>query len=53
MKVLNLIKSPYTSLGINAAYGFGNCIIGFVAHSWWLITVGAYYTVLAVTRLVQ
>lgn len=50
MKVLNLIKSPYTSLGINAAYGFGNCIIGFVAHSWWFITVGAYYAVLAITR---
>lgn len=50
MKVLNLVKSPYTSLAFNVAYALGNCIIGFLAHSWWFITVGAYYTVLAITR---
>lgn len=50
MKALNLAKSPYTSLAFNAAYAFGNCIIGFLNHSWWFITVGAYYTVLAITR---
>ena len=50
MKVLNLVRSPYTSLAFNVAYALGNCIIGFFAHSWWFITVGAYYTVLAITR---
>ena len=50
MKALNLVRSPYTSLVLNAAYAFGNCIIGFLIHSWWFITVGAYYTVLAITR---
>ncbi len=50
MKVLNLVKSPYTSLAFNVAYALSNCIIGFLAHSWWFITVGAYYTVLAITR---
>ena len=50
MKVLNLAGSPYTSLTINAVYALGNCIIGFLSHSWWFITVGAYYTVLAITR---
>ena len=50
MKALNLVRSPYTSLVFNAAYAFGNCIIGFLTHSWWFITVGAYYTVLAITR---
>lgn len=50
MKVLNLVRSPYTSLAVNAAYALGNCIIGFLMHSWWFITVGAYYTVLAITR---
>ena len=50
MKVLNLVKSPYTSLAFNVAYALGNCTIGFLAHSWWFITVGAYYTVLAITR---
>ena len=41
MKALNLARSPYTSLVLNAAYALGNCIIGFLAHSWWFITVGA------------
>ena len=50
MKVLNLVRSPYTSLAFNTAYALGNCIIGFLAHSWWFITVGAYYAVLATTR---
>ena len=50
MKAFDLVRSPYTSLTFNAAYAIGNCIIGFLAHSWWFITVGAYYTVLAITR---
>ena len=50
MKVINLIKNPYTSLSFNFAYAVGNCALGFFAHSWWFITVGAYYTVLAITR---
>ena len=50
MKVLNLVRNPYTSLIFNTAYALGNCIIGFLNHSWWFITVGAYYTVLAITR---
>ena len=50
MNVFQLAKSPYTSLAINTAYAFGNCTIGFLTHSWWFITVGAYYTVLAITR---
>jgi len=50
MKALDLVRSPYTSLAFNVAYALGNCIIGFLTHSWWFITVGAYYTVLAITR---
>jgi len=50
MNALKLARSPYTSLTFNTAYALGNCIIGFLAHSWWFITVGAYYTVLAITR---
>lgn len=50
MKAFTLVKSPYTSLVINFAYAVGNCFIGFLTHSWWFITVGAYYTVLATTR---
>ena len=50
MKLLNSVKSPYTSLVLNVAYALGNCMIGFFTHSWWFITVGAYYTVLAIAR---
>ena len=50
MKTLDLVRNPYTSLGVNIAYAFGNCIIGLLTHSWWFITVGTYYTVLAITR---
>ena len=50
MKPLNLVRSPYTSLAVNDLYALGNGAIGFLTHSWWFITVGAYYTVLAITR---
>ncbi len=50
MKALNLVRSPYISLAFNVAYALGNCIIGFLNSSWWFITVGAYYTVLAITK---
>ena len=50
MKALNLVRNPYTSLALNIAYALANCIIGFLTYSWWFITVGAYYTVLAITR---
>ena len=50
MKVFNLVRSPYTSLAFNVVYALGNCIIGFLNPLWWFVTVGAYYTVLAITR---
>lgn len=50
MKAFNLVRSPYTGLAFNAAYALGNCIIGFLNTSWWFITVGAYYTVLAIAK---
>ncbi len=50
MNILKVAKNPYISLIINIAYAVGNCTIGFITHSWWFITVGAYYTVLATTR---
>ncbi len=50
MKILSFVRNPYTSLAFNFVYALGNCVIGFLTHSWWFITVGAYYTVLATTR---
>lgn len=50
MRIQKLVSSPYTSLAANVAYALGNCIIGFLTVSWWFITVGAYYTVLAIAK---
>lgn len=50
MKAIRIARNPYTSLTFNFAYAVGNCILGFLAHSWWFVTVGAYYTVLTTTR---
>lgn len=50
MKILNIFKNPYTSLIFNFVYAISNSIFGFLNHSWWFITVGAYYIVLTVTR---
>ena len=50
MKLIGIAKSSYTRLALNFAYAIGNCAIGLLSHSWWFITVGAYYAVLAVAR---
>ena len=50
MRVVKRFKSPHVSLLINFLYALGNCAIGFASHSWWFITVGAYYFVLSITR---
>ena len=50
MKGLKVVGNPYISLVFNFVYALGNCVIGFLTHSWWFITVGAYYAVLALTR---
>ena len=50
MKLIKFARDPYTRLLLNFTYAVGNCTLGFVAHSWWFITVGAYYAVLASTR---
>ena len=41
---------PYISLTCNAVYAVGNVVLGMLARSWWSITVGIYYTVLALAR---
>lgn len=50
MRIVKIAKSHYTRLIINSVYAIGNCAAGFLTHSWWFITVGAYYLVLATTR---
>ena len=50
MSALRLVRSPYASLAFNIAYGVANCTVGLLTHSWWFITIGAYYAVLATTK---
>lgn len=50
MKIINFVRNPYTRLALNFLYAIGNSTIGFLAHSWWFITVGAYYAVIAIAR---
>lgn len=50
MKALQIARNPYTGLAVNFAYGVGNSVLGFLTHSWWFITVGAYNIILATTR---
>ena len=50
MNAVRIARSPYTRLVVNILYAIGNCAIGFLTHSWWFITVGAYYVVLSATR---
>lgn len=50
MSLIKIAKNPYTSLALNFVYAVGNCAVGFLAHSWWFIAVGAYYAVLTTTR---
>ena len=50
MKAVRYVRNPYISLVCNFIYAVGNCAIGFLTHSWWFITVGAYYAILTTTR---
>lgn len=50
MKLTPIVKSPFFSLTCNFVFAVGNFTVGFVQYSWWFITVGAFYTVLAVMR---
>jgi len=50
MKIIKFLKSPNFSLAFNFVYAVLNCVIGFTDLSWWFVTLGAYYAVLAISR---
>lgn len=50
MSIRRLLGDPHAHLLVNIVYAVGNIALGLWSFSWWLITVGSYYTVLAVTR---
>ena len=50
MKKVSLTSLTVLSLAFNLAYAVYNCVLGFVSHSWWFITLCVYYVVLGVMR---
>ncbi len=50
MKENRIFKTAILSLGFNFAYGIYNGAVGFSSHSWWFITLCAYYIILGITR---
>ena len=50
MRWIRRLGDPYAHLLLNVAYAVGNIALGLWSFSWWFITVGSYYAVLAVTR---
>lgn len=47
---MRALKKSDLCLIANFCYAVANAFLGFFYHSWWFITVGAYYTVLSVSR---
>ena len=50
MKKVSLTSLTVLSLAFNLAYAVYNCVLGFISHSWWFITLCVYYVVLGVMR---
>lgn len=52
MKMLRFITNPYIKLLLHYLFAVSHLAVGLFTYSWWFITVSAYYTVLAVARMV-
>lgn len=50
MNVLKKAAYPYMGFLTNMACAVGYSVVGFLSHSWWFITIGAYDAVLAAAR---
>ncbi len=46
-----LTHKAVINLAISTAFGIFHCFLGFSQHSWWFMTLGAYYLVLSLARL--
>ncbi len=50
MKPLQLFHNPRFRLVKDVLFALGNSVLGLFTRSWWFVTVGVYYAVLAVAR---
>ena len=46
------LKLALASLSFNIAFAIYHLILGLIASSWWLLTLGSYYLVLSLVRFV-
>ena len=46
------LRLAFASLSFNIAFASYHVVMGLVTSSWWLLTLGSYYLVLAVVRFV-
>lgn len=50
-KAYRLNVTTILSLIINIAYSIGNVALGVIHHSYWFITMGAYFLILSIMRM--
>ena len=50
MKRINGAKTVWLGFGANILYGIYTGVLGVLGHSWWFVTLAAYYIVIAVMR---
>lgn len=50
MSIRKVWATGIPSLATHITYAIGNCAAGFLSYSWWFVTMGAYYAVLAIAR---
>lgn len=50
MKPDKAVKTALFSLTLNLAYSLYTSVIGLTSHSWWFVTLAAYYMILSVMR---
>ena len=52
MRMDRTLKLALVSLLFNMVYSAYHIIFGITTHSWWLFTIGIYYTILSIVRFV-
>ena len=48
---MNIRTNTLLKFIINLVFAIYNCVLGIASHSWWFISVGAYYIILSIMRI--
>ena len=52
MRMNSVLKITLISFMLNLAYSVYHIIFGIATHSWWFFTIGVYYIILSIIRIV-